>query len=151
MSSRLEQRSVIKFLLAEKCTSHEIFRRICEVYKERCFSQKRDNHEFSTTALNRKDSSFSENSLSGSDKVSDAVDIKESHIDSLLRHEGPITILILEEVATVNSASYCQLLRQNLPLILYGLCIYAGYTRVMDDLNFDLQKQVFVQYTRCIF
>ena len=38
--SKLEQRSVIKFLLVEKCKSYEIYRRIHAVYREACFSQK---------------------------------------------------------------------------------------------------------------
>ena len=38
--SRIEQRSLIKFLLAEKCKPREIYRRICDVYGEACFSQK---------------------------------------------------------------------------------------------------------------
>ena len=38
--SRLEQRSVIKFLVADKCKPCEIYRRMCDVYWEACFSQK---------------------------------------------------------------------------------------------------------------
>ena len=36
--SKLEQRLVIKVLLAEKCKPYEIYRRMCDVYKEDCFS-----------------------------------------------------------------------------------------------------------------
>ena len=39
-SSRLEQRSVIKFLVAEKCKPCEIYRRMSDVYGEACFSEK---------------------------------------------------------------------------------------------------------------
>ena len=39
-SSRFEQRSVKKFLVAEKCNPCEIYRRMCDVYREACFSQK---------------------------------------------------------------------------------------------------------------
>ena len=35
--SQLEQRSAIKFLVAEKDKSSEIFRRICDVYKKAHF------------------------------------------------------------------------------------------------------------------
>ena len=37
--SRLEQRSVVKFLVAEKCKLGEFFRRMCDVDRETCFSQ----------------------------------------------------------------------------------------------------------------
>ena len=36
---RLGQRSVIKFLVAEKSKPCEIYRRMCDVYGEACFSQ----------------------------------------------------------------------------------------------------------------
>ena len=35
---RLEQRSVIKLLVAEKCKPYEIYRRICDVYGKTCFN-----------------------------------------------------------------------------------------------------------------
>ena len=38
--SRIEQRSVIKVLVAEQCKPSEIFRRMSAVYEEACFSQK---------------------------------------------------------------------------------------------------------------
>ena len=38
--SRLEQRSVIKFLMADKCKPCEIYWRICNVYEEACFNKK---------------------------------------------------------------------------------------------------------------
>ena len=38
--SRLEQRSVIIFLVSEKCKPREIYRRMCDVYGEAYFSQK---------------------------------------------------------------------------------------------------------------
>ena len=38
--SRIEQISVIKFLVAEQCKPSEIFRRMSDVYEEACFSQK---------------------------------------------------------------------------------------------------------------
>ena len=39
-SSRLEQRSVIKVLVAEKCKPCDIHRKICDVYGEVCFIEK---------------------------------------------------------------------------------------------------------------
>ena len=38
--SRLEQRSVIKFFLTKKCKLCVIYRKMCDVYREACFSQK---------------------------------------------------------------------------------------------------------------
>ena len=37
---RLEQKSFYKSLVAEKCKAYEIYRIICDVHKEACFSQK---------------------------------------------------------------------------------------------------------------
>ena len=39
--SRLEQRSVIKFLVAEKCKQCEVYRRMCNVYGEAYFNKKK--------------------------------------------------------------------------------------------------------------
>ena len=38
--SSFEQRSIIKFSVAEKSKPCEIYRRMCDVYREECFSQK---------------------------------------------------------------------------------------------------------------
>ena len=38
--SKLEQRSVIKFLVAEKCKPCEIYRKMCNVHGEACFNEK---------------------------------------------------------------------------------------------------------------
>ena len=57
--SRHEQRSVIKFLVAEKCKPYEIHRKICDVYQEACFSPnvyKWTKHWFAATNLSEKDS-----------------------------------------------------------------------------------------------
>ena len=65
--SKLEQRSVINFLLAEKCKPCEIYRRICNVYGETCFSEKSVHksarHEFATKSLSQKDSPLSRDTL----------------------------------------------------------------------------------------
>ena len=39
--SRLEQRSVMKSLVAEKCKPYEIYGRTCDVYREACFIKKK--------------------------------------------------------------------------------------------------------------
>ena len=38
--SRLEQRSIIKYLVAETCKPCEIYRTLCDVYEETCFNKK---------------------------------------------------------------------------------------------------------------
>ena len=89
---QIEQRSVIKYLLAEKCKQCEIYRRMCNVYREACFSQnffyKSAKHGFTTTSLNQKDSPWSgKNRLSGKEKVLGTEVSKENHTDRLLGHE----------------------------------------------------------------
>ena len=63
--SRLEQRSIIKFLIAGKGKSYEIYIRMCDVYKEVCFSPQiftnRPNKSFATTNISRKTVSWSGN------------------------------------------------------------------------------------------
>ena len=55
-----KQRSIIKFLMAEKCKQHRIYRRMCDVYREACFSQKTlykwAKDGFTMTTLSQKDS-----------------------------------------------------------------------------------------------
>ena len=41
---QIEQRSVIKYLLSEKWKPIEIYRRMCDVYGEASFSQKKSLH-----------------------------------------------------------------------------------------------------------
>ena len=54
--SRLEQRSVIKFLVAGKGKPHEIYRRMCDMYGEACLGKKNlykwDKHEFTHMTFN---------------------------------------------------------------------------------------------------
>ena len=89
---RQEQRSVNKFLPAEKCKACEIYRRMCNVNKEACFIYKyyqRAEHGFATTRLYRKKQSLEW-------KLNDSPAVSEES-------EGKI----------VDNASYCQLFRQN--------------------------------------
>ena len=57
----LKQRSVIKFMVAEKCKPCEIYRRMCDEYGEACFSQrniyKLAKHGIATMILSQKDTS----------------------------------------------------------------------------------------------
>ena len=52
--SRLEQRSVIKYLVTEKYKLYEIYRRMWDVYGEACFSPKKftnGQNMFASTSL----------------------------------------------------------------------------------------------------
>ena len=56
LAEMLEQRSVIKFLMNKNCTSHKIYWRKCDLYREPCFSVKKMfTNEMS---LSQKDSSL---------------------------------------------------------------------------------------------
>ena len=65
-SSSLEQRSVINFLVAEKCNPCEIYKRMCDAYREACFSQENVYKWikwFITMKVSQKDTPQSGNSL----------------------------------------------------------------------------------------
>ena len=75
---RLEQKSVIKSLLAEKWKPCEIYQKICDEYWEACFSQKNlyklAKDKFGITSLSRKDSTFRKmHWISGKENVLGAV------------------------------------------------------------------------------
>ena len=67
--------------------------------------------------------------LSGKKKVLGATVSKEGHANSLLGHERTNHLVSLKKGATINSASYCQLLRQNSPylLLLVGFLGFIAY------------------------
>ena len=91
--SKLEQRSVIKILVAEKCKPYEICRRKYEEYREAYFSQEKwlqmgtawvYHYElYSKKRVHRVEAHW----LSGKEKVSCATISKEGHVDSVLEHE----------------------------------------------------------------
>ena len=54
--SRLKPMSVIKFLDAGKCKPCEVYRRLCAVYGEACFSQKSVYKWAEHMSLSQKDS-----------------------------------------------------------------------------------------------
>ena len=58
--SRLEQRSAIRFLVAEKCKQYEYYRRMCSGFREECFSQRNAykwaKNKFATISWSQKDS-----------------------------------------------------------------------------------------------
>ena len=86
--SRLEQRSLMKFLVAEKCKPYEIYKRIYDVYGEACFNQinvyQWIKHGFVTMNLIQKDSPQSGNMLT----FLDAAINKEGHADSVMEDKA---------------------------------------------------------------
>ena len=112
VSTRLEQRSVIKSLVADKCKPYDIFRRMSDMYREVCFSQKKlylwARYGFATMSLSR-DSLWSGNTNFPAKKKLCAAVSKGGLADSLLGHEKSIIIDFLEKGSTVNSTIYYQL------------------------------------------
>ena len=115
--------------MIEKCKPCEIYKRISDLYKESCFSQK-----IFTNVLNKGLPLKVEKTIhevdclfnffrrpSNKKEVPNWAISKEDPADSLLRQEKPITIDFLEKSATVNS---WQLLRQYSPYSLNDPPIY---------------------------
>ena len=106
--SRHEQRSVIKFLLAEKCKQYELYRRMCDVYGEACFRKKYvykwAKHGFTTVSSSQSIIHGIEILWhSGKEKVLGTVVNKEGHADAVLWDmKGPITIDFFEKGATID-------------------------------------------------
>ena len=124
--NRLEQRSVIKFLMAEKCKQWEIHSTMCDVYGEVCFNEKkkRAKNSFATMRLSQKTVYGAEVcQLSGKEKVAGAAVSREGHADSLLKHKSYQYWLSLKS-ALLSSDSYCKLLKQNWPYLLNDHHIY---------------------------
>ena len=67
VNSWLEQESLIKYLVAEKCKQCEIYERMFDVYEAACFTpnivRKSSKHGRPTTRLRQKDSSWSGNTV----------------------------------------------------------------------------------------
>ena len=117
----LEQKSVIKYFI-EKCKPCEIYRKMDDVYKETCFSQKKNlykkaKYKFSSNLiLSQKNNQQSESTLSNKEKVPGTTVSKEGHVDRLLRHERQYHCWFpwkKKKGATVNRASNCQFVSQN--------------------------------------
>ena len=89
----LKQKSIFKFLIAEKYKPCEIYRRVDDVCREACFSQKTlykwAKHRFVTTSLSYKKiiGVITTYWLSAKENVSSVVVNKEGHIDYILGHK----------------------------------------------------------------
>ena len=128
--SRLEQRSVLKFLQAGKCKSWEIYRRMCGICtKKHVWAKifyKQTKHEFAITC-HRKDSQWSGSTESPAKKKGlAAVVSKEDHADCFGEHERTHPYWVPWKSLTINNVSYCQLPWQNSPYLLNNRCIYIS-------------------------
>ena len=95
-------RFVIKFWLTEKCKPCEIFLRMCDVSGKACSGQ---NQKKLTDCLVKKTFYLQQS-------------VKKAMLTVFWDMKELITINFLEKDATVNSASYCQLLRQYFTLFI---------------------------------
>ena len=77
--------------------------------------------------------------LASKEKLQGAAASKEGYADSLLGHKKPMIIDFFEKDATVNSTSYCQLIRQNSPYLLKYPLIFTKplfTSRIWHKINF---------------
>ena len=102
---KLEQKSLIKFLVSENCKPYEIYRRMPDVYEEAYFSQKIFINGFATRNLSGKDRPWSEFPVK--EKFWMQLLVKEVMLTVFWNMKGPITIDFLEKDVKVNGASYC--------------------------------------------
>ena len=97
---KLEQRPVVKFLVAEKCKPCEIYRRMCVAYRQTSFSPKDvykwAKHWIATPSLREKDILYCGNTFTCKEKVLGAVVNKEGYADRVLR-QNPSRLNILEK------------------------------------------------------
>ena len=102
--SKLEQKSVIKVLVAEKCKPWEIYKKLWDVYRETSFSKKKKKAKmgFSQQALVK----MRVDGLSGKEKVLGAA-VDKGHTNSLLGYERTSQNWFSGKGASVNSAAYC--------------------------------------------
>ena len=116
----IEQIFVTTFLVAEKCKSGKIYSRMYYVYGKACFSQKVFTSRLNMVChfmpdLKRQfmERKHTDSPLKKIFHVQQSV--KKVMLTVFLDMRDPITIDFLEKGETVNSASYCWLLRQKSP------------------------------------
>ena len=100
--------SNIKFLVAEKCKPCQLYRRMCDKYRDTCFSQMFTNGLY--MSLSRKEI-----------ERHWQLPVKKVMLTVFWKMKRSITTDFLENDATINNDSYCQLQRKCLP---YSLSIY---------------------------
>ena len=84
--SRLKQWSVMKFLVVEKCKQCEIYRKMCDAYREGCFCQKKTNF-INGINLGLSQVSHKESRCRGNTRFLTQQSVKQVILDSLLGYE----------------------------------------------------------------
>ena len=123
--SGLEQRSVIKFLVVEKYKPCEVYRRMRDVCKKQALVKILFTNGLATTRLSRRQYIELEHADSSVKKRFQV----ERSVKTIIRTvfwdmKGTPTIDFLEKGASLNNASYCNLLWQNSPYLLNNRLIY---------------------------
>ena len=148
--SRLEQMSVIKFFVAKKWKPYKIYKRMCDVYEEACFSKKKKK---------KKKKKF----ING---INITFPLHTWAKTSLLEHKDLSSLLISLKKAQVNSASYFQIFKkryliywmifvyQNIDSIIICLCLliikYWLPTSILFILNFILYSYLLMKITHIV-
>ena len=97
--------------------------------------------------MSRKDSRWSGNTLSGKKVMGKAVG--KEQVDSLLRYEKAKPFF--EKSTTVNSASYIQILRYNLPYLLNDLRIFIDILELISSSSLFLHQNDLGHCTHLFF
>ena len=117
----------VTLLAAEKCNPCEIYRTMCNINAQVCFSKKNlykwAKHRIVTTSWSKKDSYGGGNMDSLIKKKFQAQQsVKKVMLTVFWNMNRPITTDLFEKAGIVNGAFYCQLLRQNSSNLLNDLC-----------------------------
>ena len=126
--SRVEQSSIIKFLLVENCNPCEIYAKFSDIYKQASFIKKyqqMSKMQFFHYELESKRQfiEWKHTDIPVKKKLKMQRSVKKIlHSDT----KGPSSVGFLEKVESVNSASYFQLFKQNSPYLLNYHPIYIS-------------------------
>ena len=136
--SRLKQMFVMRFLSADKCKLYRIYRKMCDVYREACFSQ-----NMFTNWLNMglPPGTCVKNTVHEVEIQLTLQQRKSSMLTIFWDIKGPITIDFLKNGITINSTSYWQLLRQNSPNLLNDFSIYIYISLLAASVFFSSNTQ----------
>ena len=114
--SRLEQKSVINFLVAENFKPCEIYKRMCIVNEKTCLSQKCLQKSkvwvcYYKPKAKRESMGWKQIDPRVMKMFPALWSIKKIMLTVLMNIKGPITINFIEKVARVNITSYCHFLK----------------------------------------
>ena len=112
-----------------RCANHVKFTKECDVYRETSFSQKIFTNELNMVLplqawIKRQCMEWKRTDFPENKRFRVLYSVKLVILTVFWNMKGPITIVFLEKAATVNSASYFQLLRQNSHHLLNDSYIY---------------------------